>query len=149
MSLKDLIIQAGERYASLTSDELHKEAHIFGKFYEASYFAAAKDIVKMSSFLKSTEAPALKVAKALYTMVMPFSSIIIENAQELRQEFEDEYESSRGAVKEDEVVVEDEAPEQPTPKQVTPEQAITTADLAAGTVRRGIILSRAKKSLSL
>jgi len=157
MSLKDLIIQAGERYASLTSDELHKEAHIFGKMYESCYIAAAKDLCKAANFIKSNDAPALKVAKAIYTMVLPFSATIAENIKELHQEFADEYDNKQAYTNEvigelreriQELEKQSEAEEE-TPKEVTPKQAITTADLAAGTVRRGIILSRAKKSLSL
>ena len=151
MSIKNLIIHAGERYASMSSEELHREAHIFGKLYESSYFAAAKDLVKAAHFLKSNEAPVIKIAKALYTMAMPFSATIMENAQELKQEFADEYDNKKSQTnevvdalreriqelekqKEDETeaVMEDEAT-----NEVTPSEAVSMSSIAAGTVRRG------------
>lgn len=137
MSVKDLIIEAGERYASLTPVELNREAHVFGRMYETCYYAAAKDVIKASNFLKSNQAPALKIAKALYTMVAPFSATVAENAKELRKTFEEEYDNKNNV---EPVMADDETTEEPA--QVTPKQAVTTADLAAGTVRRGVILSR-------
>ena len=153
MSIKNLIVSAGERYASLTPAELCREAHIFGKMYESCYIAAAKDLVKAANFLNSNDAPFVKVVKAAYTMILPFSATIAENAKELRQEFADEYDSKEKSTnevinalreriqelekqKEDEIeaVMEDEGE---TPTEVTSTEAVSMADIAAGTVKRG------------
>ena len=149
MSVKKVIIEAGERYANLTPAELRREAHVFGKMYESCYIAAAKDLVKAANFLTSNDATLVKVVKAAYTMVLPFSATVMENAQELRQEFADEYDNKHNV----EPVMADETPEEPAnnpnPRQVNPKQAVTAADLAAGTVRRGVILSRSRYEQNL
>ena len=148
MSLKSIILEAGERYASLTNHELHREAHIFGKLYESCYIAAAKDLVKAANFIRSNDAPALKVAKALYTMVLPFSATVAENAQELRQEFANEFDNRENLVnnlretisqlktelnKQTEAVMED---EDETSNEVPASEAVSMAEIAAGTVKR-------------
>lgn len=126
MSLKNLIIQAGERYASLNSKELHREAHVLGKMYECCYIAAAKDLVKAANFLTSNDAPLVKVVKAAYTMVLPFSATVIENALEMRQEFEAEYDKG-GMVDE---------PEPVEPNIVSASEAVVSmAEIAADAVR--------------
>ena len=68
----------------------------------------------------------------------------MENAKELRQEFADEYDNKNNA----EPVMADESSED-NQQQVTPKQAVTAADLANGTVRRGIILSRTRHEQNL
>lgn len=151
MSLKSIILEAGEHYANMTTEELHRDAHIFGKLYESCYIAAAKDLCKAANFIKSNDAPFVKVVKAAYTTIMPFSATIAENIKELYQEFADEYDNKQAYTNEvigelreriqelekqseTEVVMEDEAE---TPNEVSPSEAVSMADIAAGTVRRG------------
>ena len=151
MSLRNLITEVGNYYSNMTPNELQREAHIFGRLYESCYIAAAKDLKKAANFLESNDAPFVKVVKAAYTMVMPFSATIAENAQELKDEFANEYDNKQAYTnevigelreriqelekqKEDETeaVMEDEAA-----NEVPASEAVSVADIAAGTVKRG------------
>lgn len=141
MSLKTIIIEAGERYADKTTDELSKEAYIYGKMYEACYFAAGKDLIKAAKYLKADDAPLIKIAKAAYAMVFPFSATVVENGEELREEFAAEYDS-RSLVKDLFKTVEDDPEdvvenEKESATEITPTEAVTLADIASGTVQRG------------
>jgi len=122
MSIKDIIIQAGERYASMSETELHREAHVLGKMYECCYIAAAKDLVKAANFLTSNDTPVVKLIKAAYTMVLPFSATVMENALEMRQEFEAEYDKEKGRMVDEE------------PNVVSASEAVSMAEIAADAV---------------
>ena len=126
MSIIQTIIEASKEISKMSPREQRKNAHVAGKLYESFFFAALKDIEKAGKWLESNEAPALKIGKLIYTTVLPFSATLMENVEELIHEAKNEFDNQ-----EPEPVLEDEA------NEVSGSKAVSMANIAAGTVRRG------------
>ena len=144
MSILETAVQAivneGRKYRDMSPRQKERAAHVAGKLYGAFFQAAIRDIEKLGALLEAQETkPIFRIGKLVYTAALPFSSTLMFNLDELIDEFGNDFDNKHPKP---EPVMADSKEPATNPQQVTPEQAVTTADLASGTVRRGVILSR-------
>ena len=143
-SAAQAIVNEGRKYRKMSPRQKERTAHVAGKLYGAFFQAAIRDIEMLGALLEAQNTkPIFRITKLVYTAALPFSSTLMFNIDELITEFKDEFDTTHP----EPVMADDET--EVTPKQTTPKQAVSTADLAAGTVRRGVILSQARHEQSL
>lgn len=150
-SVAQAIVNEGRKYRNMSPRQKERAAHVAGKLYGAFFQAAIRDIEKLGALLEAQNTkPIFRIGKLVYTAALPFSSTIMFNIDELITEFKDEFDNKHPELQPEPVMADNEAPTtEATPQQVNPKQAVTAADLAAGTVRRGVILSRSRYEQNL
>tara|TARA_B100001059_G_C17694283_1_gene506657 strand:- start:355 stop:798 length:444 start_codon:yes stop_codon:yes gene_type:complete len=113
------LINFSSYYSTLTAEQKEKQADISGQVYKAFFKATAEDLTRLGSILAKQEDG--NIGQVLYQLLLPNHAKAMAGIDKFVEELEAE------------PVMTDEE----EPNEVPASEAVSVADIAAGTVKRG------------